>query len=117
MPRVCAGFGVLRKAFEMFSPPTSERMTSRIVLTYGSFDLFHQGHARLLQRLSMLGSELIVGCSTDAYSEAMGVPAVTSYAQRRLMLESCRFGWPRGKLWWRQSSRMQMNIAARWLIC
>lgn len=66
-------------------------MSSRVVLTYGSFDLFHQGHARLLQRLSMLGSELIVGCSTDAYNEEMGVPAVTSYAQRRLMLESCRF--------------------------
>ncbi|MEH6832863.1 adenylyltransferase/cytidyltransferase family protein [Sulfitobacter sp.] len=66
-------------------------MSSRVVLTYGSFDLFHQGHARLLQRLSMLGSELIVGCSTDAYNEEMGVPSVTSYAQRRLMLESCRF--------------------------
>lgn len=66
-------------------------ITSRVVLTYGSFDLFHQGHARLLQRLSMLGTELIVGCSTDAYNEKMGVPAVTSYAQRRLMLESCRF--------------------------
>lgn len=66
-------------------------LSSRVVLTYGSFDLFHQGHARLLQRLSMLGSELVVGCSTDAYNEAMGVPAVTSYAQRRLMLESCRF--------------------------
>ncbi|WP_299030145.1 adenylyltransferase/cytidyltransferase family protein [uncultured Sulfitobacter sp.] len=66
-------------------------MSSRVVLTYGSFDMFHQGHAQLLQRLSMLGSELIVGCSTDAYNEKMGVPAVTSYAQRRLMLESCRF--------------------------
>ena len=66
-------------------------ITSRIVLTYGSFDLFHQGHARLLQRLSMLGTELIVGCSTDAYNEKMGVPSVTPYAQRRLMLESCRF--------------------------
>ena len=66
-------------------------MSSRVVLTYGSFDLFHQGHARLLQRLSMLGSELIVGCSTDAYNAKMGVPAVTPYAQRRLMLESCRF--------------------------
>jgi len=65
-------------------------MSSRVVLTYGSFDLFHQGHARLLQRLSMMGSELIVGCSTDAYNEQMGVPAVTPYAQRRLMLESCR---------------------------
>lgn len=39
----------------------------------------------------MLGSELIVGCSTDSYNEEMGLPAVTSYAQRRLMLESCRF--------------------------
>ena len=66
-------------------------MSSRVVLTYGSFDLFHQGHARLLQRLSMMGSELIVGCSTDAYNEEMGLPAVTPYAQRRLMLESCRF--------------------------
>lgn len=66
-------------------------MSSRVVLTYGSFDLFHQGHARLLQRLSMMGSELIVGCSTDAYNEEMGVPSVTSYGQRRLMLESCRF--------------------------
>jgi glycerol-3-phosphate cytidylyltransferase len=66
-------------------------ITSRVVLTYGSFDLFHQGHARLLQRLSMLGTELIVGCSTDAYNDAMGLAAATPYAQRRLMLESCRF--------------------------
>lgn len=66
-------------------------MSQRTVLTYGSFDLFHQGHARLLQRLSMLGSELIVGCSTDAYNDAMGLPAITPFAQRRLMLESCRF--------------------------
>lgn len=66
-------------------------ISSRIVLTYGSFDMFHQGHARLLQRLSMMGTELVVGCSTDAYNEEMGVPSITSYAQRRLMLESCRF--------------------------
>lgn len=66
-------------------------MSSRVVLTYGAFDMFHQGHAHLLQRLSMLGTELIVGCSTDAYNETMGVPSATSYAQRRLMLESCRF--------------------------
>lgn len=66
-------------------------MSSRVVLTYGSFDLFHQGHAQLLHRLSTMGTELIVGCSTDSYNEKMGVPAVTPYAQRRLMLESCRF--------------------------
>jgi glycerol-3-phosphate cytidylyltransferase len=81
-----AGFGELRKA-----RPLMSSMTSRTVLTYGSFDRFHQGHARLLQRLSMMGSELIVGCSTDEYNARMGLPAVTPYAQRRLMLESCRF--------------------------
>lgn len=85
-PRMCAGFGELRKGSFMLSP-----MSSRVVLTYGSFDLFHQGHARLLQRLSMMGTELIVGCSTDAYNDKMGVQSVTPYAQRRLMLESCRF--------------------------
>ncbi|QUJ77635.1 adenylyltransferase/cytidyltransferase family protein [Sulfitobacter albidus] len=66
-------------------------ISSRTVLTYGSFDMFHQGHARLLQRLARMGTELIVGCSTDSYNARMGVPAVQSYAQRRLMLESCRF--------------------------
>lgn len=84
--RVCARFGELRKGPILLTP-----ITSRVVLTYGSFDLFHQGHAQLLQKLSSLGTELIVGCSTDAYNEKMGVPSVTSYAQRRLTLESCRF--------------------------
>lgn len=66
-------------------------MTSRVVLTYGAFDKFHQGHARLLQQLARLGTELIVGCSTDSYNDRMGVPSIQPYAQRRLMLESCRF--------------------------
>ncbi|WP_299559250.1 adenylyltransferase/cytidyltransferase family protein [uncultured Sulfitobacter sp.] len=66
-------------------------MPARVVLTYGAFDLFHQGHVRLLHRLSTMGTELIVGCSTDAYNAEMGVPSVMPYAQRRLLLESCRF--------------------------
>ena len=65
--------------------------SSRVVLTYGSFDLFHQGHAQLLRHLSMLGSELIVGCATDARAARTGTPAATPYAQRREMLERCRY--------------------------
>ena len=38
------------------------------VLTYGTFDLFHVGHVRLLSRLMSLGDELIVGCSTDEFN-------------------------------------------------
>ena len=36
------------------------------VLTFGTFDLFHYGHLRILERASKLADELIVGVSSDA---------------------------------------------------
>lgn len=65
--------------------------SSRIVITYGTFDLFHYGHVRLLQRLSTLGSELIVGCSTDEFNALKGKRSVMTFQQRREILESCRY--------------------------
>ena len=41
------------------------------VITYGTYDLFHVGHLRLLQRAKALagdGGELIVGVSTDRFN-------------------------------------------------
>ncbi len=35
------------------------------VITFGTFDLFHYGHLRILERASQLGDELHVGISTD----------------------------------------------------
>jgi len=35
------------------------------VITFGTFDLFHFGHLRILQRARDLGDELIVGVSSD----------------------------------------------------
>ncbi len=61
------------------------------VLTYGTFDLFHHGHVRLLQRLSQLGDELIVGCSTDEFNAIKGKRCVMPYGQRREILEACRY--------------------------
>lgn len=42
------------------------------VITYGTFDLFHEGHYRLLQRAKQLGDHLIVGVTTEEYDQARG---------------------------------------------
>ena len=42
------------------------------VITYGTFDLFHEGHYRLLQRAKQLGDYLIVGVTTEEYDQARG---------------------------------------------
>lgn len=38
----------------------------KIVLTCGTFDLFHIGHLRVLERARALGDKLVVGVSSDA---------------------------------------------------
>jgi glycerol-3-phosphate cytidylyltransferase len=42
------------------------------VITYGSFDLFHEGHYKLLKRAKELGDYLIVGVTTEQYDEYRG---------------------------------------------
>lgn len=42
------------------------------VITYGTFDLFHQGHYNLLERAKDLGDYLIVGVTTEQYDETRG---------------------------------------------
>ena len=61
------------------------------VITYGTFDLFHVGHVRLLQRLRSLGDRLIVGCSTDEFNEIKGKKSVIRYNERAEILSSCKY--------------------------
>lgn len=42
------------------------------VITYGTYDLLHYGHVRLLERAKALGDYLIVGVTSDDYDKARG---------------------------------------------
>jgi glycerol-3-phosphate cytidylyltransferase len=61
------------------------------VLTYGTFDLFHHGHLRLLERARALGSHLTVGVSTDAFNALKGKHCVESFQTRVRRLEALPF--------------------------
>ncbi|MEL6682207.1 MAG: adenylyltransferase/cytidyltransferase family protein [Pseudomonadota bacterium] len=63
----------------------------KTVITYGTFDLFHLGHVRLLRRLAALGDTLIVACSTDEFNAKKGKKSVMSFEQRVEILEACRY--------------------------
>ncbi|MBQ3436388.1 Gfo/Idh/MocA family oxidoreductase [Candidatus Saccharibacteria bacterium] len=53
------------------------------VITYGSFDLFHFGHQRLLERAKALGDYLIVGVTSDDYDRVRGkINIAQSLAER-----------------------------------
>lgn len=62
----------------------------RVVLTYGTFDLFHIGHLNLLTRLSELGDYLIVGVSTDEFNKGKGKQTIIPYADRAAIVEGLK---------------------------
>ncbi|MGO1440296.1 MAG: glycerol-3-phosphate cytidylyltransferase [Brevibacterium yomogidense] len=63
----------------------------RRVITYGTFDLLHYGHIRLLQRCKAQGDYLVVALSTDEFNAGKEKKSYFSYADRRNMLEAIRY--------------------------
>ena len=67
------------------------------VLTYGTFDLLHFGHLRLLKRAKALGDYLVVALSTDKFNTLKGKRSYYNYQIRKKCwkLSICRFGYSR----------------------
>lgn len=62
----------------------------KTIITYGTFDLFHVGHVKLLERLKRLGDRLVIGLSTDEFNTQKGKTVVIPYEDRKSVLLACR---------------------------
>ena len=61
------------------------------VITYGTFDLFHFGHLRLLERAKALGDYLIVAVSTDEFNKIKGKKCTYPYEHRSKIVEAIKY--------------------------
>ena len=52
------------------------------IITYGTFDLFHIGHLRLIQRAKALGDHLTVAVSTDDFNALKGKKTLIPFEHR-----------------------------------
>ena len=57
-------------------------------ITYGTFDLFHVGHLRLLKRIAALAEELYVLVSSDEFNSLKGKKCVIPFEERAEIIES-----------------------------
>jgi len=78
-------------------------MKKKVLITYGTFDMFHVGHLKLLQRLSKLTDKLIVAVSSDEFNELKGKKVLIPYEQRAEIVKNIKVG----------QSELEIAIAGR----
>lgn len=62
----------------------------KVILTYGTFDMFHVGHLNLLERLKALGDYLVVGVSTDEFNAGKGKQTIVPFEDRLRIVQAIR---------------------------
>lgn len=64
---------------------------ARTVLTFGTFDILHIGHLRVIERARALGDRLVVGVSSDALNlQKKGREPVFSQVERIQIIRALR---------------------------
>lgn len=61
------------------------------VITYGTFDLFHYGHLKILERAKQLGDYLMVAVSTDEFNRVKNKECVYPFEHRAKIVEAIKY--------------------------
>ena len=63
---------------------------TKTIITYGTFDMFHIGHLKLLQRLKIMADTLIVAVSTDEFNKGKGKSTLIPFDQRAEIVQNIK---------------------------
>ncbi len=66
-------------------------MNKKRVITFGTFDLFHIGHLKILERAKQEGDYLIVGVSSDELNNKKGKEAIFSLEDRLEIVKAIKY--------------------------
>ncbi len=61
------------------------------IITYGTYDLLHEGHINLLMRARALGDHLTVCVSTDEFNSIKHKQSFFPFSQRKYILEAVKY--------------------------
>jgi glycerol-3-phosphate cytidylyltransferase len=61
------------------------------VLTYGTFDMLHEGHINILRRAKQFGDYLVVAVSTDEFNALKKKKSYFNYEKRKYIVEAIRY--------------------------
>jgi len=90
--------GIIKESIFILKPEVKfidlakEVISMKRVITYGTFDLLHYGHIKLLKRAKAYGDYLVVALSTDEFNwDEKKKKCYFDYDKRKQLLEAIRY--------------------------
>ena len=93
-------------------PAMADPRPARTVITFGTFDVFHVGHLRVIERAAALGDRLVVGVSADALNlSKKGREPVFSQAERLAIVAALK---PVDEVFVEESLELKRHYIEQW---